>query len=36
VKQRVKLRPSFQHLLTVDGIGSILGLTIVRLIDKRM
>jgi transposase len=28
VKQRVKLRPSFRHLLTVDGIGSILGLTI--------
>src|ERR671923_2315590 len=28
VKQRLKLRPSFQHLLTVDGIGSILGLTI--------
>jgi transposase len=28
VKQRLKLRASFQHLLTVDGIGSILGLTI--------
>jgi transposase len=28
VKQRVKLRPSFQHLLTVDGIGPSLGLTI--------
>jgi Holliday junction resolvasome RuvABC DNA-binding subunit len=25
----VKLRPSFQHLLTVDGIGPILGLTII-------
>jgi transposase len=28
VKQRLKLRPSFQSLLTVDGIGVILGLTI--------
>jgi transposase len=28
VKQRLKLRPSFQPLLTVDGIGVILGLTI--------
>jgi Transposase and inactivated derivatives len=28
VKQRMKLRPSFRSLLTVDGIGAILGLTI--------
>jgi transposase len=28
VKQRLKLRPSFQSLLTVDGIGPILGMTI--------
>jgi transposase len=28
VKQRLKLRPSFQSLLTVDGIGVIVGLTI--------
>jgi transposase len=28
VKRRVKLRRSFRHLLTVDGIGSILGMTI--------
>ncbi len=28
VKERMKLRPSFQQLLTVDGIGPILGLTI--------
>ncbi len=28
VKERMKLRPSFRRLLTVDGIGPILGLTI--------
>ena len=28
VKQRLKLRPSFQSLLRVDGIGPILGMTI--------
>ena len=28
VRERMKLRPSFQQLLTVDGIGPILGLTI--------
>jgi transposase len=28
VKQRLKLRPSFQSLLTVDGSGPILGMTI--------
>ena len=28
MKQRVKLRPSVQHLLTVEGIGPVLGLTI--------
>jgi transposase len=28
VKQRLKLRPSFHSLLTVDGIGPILGMTI--------
>jgi transposase len=28
VKRRVKLRRSFRHLLPVDGIGSILGMTI--------
>jgi transposase len=28
VKRRVKLRPNFRPLLTVDGIGSILGMTI--------
>lgn len=28
VKERVRLRPSFRHLLTVDGIGPILALTI--------
>ena len=34
VKQRLKLRPSFQHLLTVDGIGSIRGLTIMLEMDN--
>ena len=28
VKERMKLRPSFRRLLTVDGIGPILGLTL--------
>lgn len=28
VKERMKLKPSFRSLLTVDGIGAILGLTI--------